>query len=116
MHATYITLTVLLAVLFALTGTTKALNTTTARKNATHLGISTPLSRLIGIAELAAVIGLLAGIVVTPLASVTAAAICLLMIGAAGSHLKARDSAQAVAPAAITTLAAAALLVLSLTV
>ncbi|MFD9903647.1 DoxX family protein [Streptomyces sp. NPDC059063] len=115
MHATTITLTVLLALLFAFTGANKALNTATARKNATHLGISTPLSRLIGIAELAAVIGLLAGLAITPLATVTAAAICLLMIGAAGSHLKARDSAQAIAPAAITALAAIALLVLTLT-
>ncbi|MFE0173250.1 DoxX family protein [Streptomyces sp. NPDC059002] len=115
MHATLITLTLLLAVLFAFTGTTKALNTVTARKNATHLGISTPLSRLIGIAELAAVIGLLAGLAFTPLATATAAAICLLMIGAAGSHLKAGDSAGALAPAAVTTLAAIALLVLTLT-
>ncbi|ARX83294.1 hypothetical protein SMD44_02709 [Streptomyces alboflavus] len=53
---------------------------------------------------------------VLPVATVTAAAIRLLMIGAAGSHLKARDSAQAIAPAAITTLVATALLVLSLTV
>ena len=44
----------------------------------------------------------------------TAAALCLLMVGAVGSHLKARDKAAAALPAAITGMAAVALLPLAL--
>ncbi|WP_424889030.1 DoxX family protein [Streptomyces sp. XH2] len=113
MHAAIVTLTILLSVLFGFSGAGKALATATARKHAVHLGIGPQLSRIVGAAELAAVIGLLAGLAIAPLASVTAAAICLLMIGAAGSHLKSRDSAKAIAPAVVTALA---LLVLTLTV
>ena len=67
------------------------------------------LSRLIGVAELAAVVGLLAGIAVKPLAIVTAAAVVLLMAGALGYHLKARDKGAVLLPAAITGLTAIAL-------
>jgi uncharacterized membrane protein YphA (DoxX/SURF4 family) len=73
MHIATVVLSVLLAVEFAFTGIIKILGTGTARTNAAHLGISLRLSRFIGIAELAAVVGLLAGIVVKPLAIVTAA-------------------------------------------
>ena len=77
------------------------------------LGISLRLSRFIGIAELAAVVGLLAGIAVKPLAILTAAAVVFLMAGAVGYHLKARDKGVPLLPAAITGLAAIALLVLT---
>ena len=98
MHIATVVLSVLLAVEFAFTGIIKILGTGTARKNAAHLGISLRLSRFIGIAELAAVVGLLAGIVVKPLAIVTAAAVVLLMAGALGYHLKARDNGAACFP------------------
>ncbi|MGO9285358.1 DoxX family protein, partial [Mycobacterium sp.] len=62
MHIATVVLSVLLAVEFAFTGLIKMLGTATARANAEHLGISLRLSRLIGVAELAAVVGLLAGI------------------------------------------------------
>jgi DoxX-like family len=114
MHIATIVLSVLLAVELAATGIIKVVGTGTARANAEHLGVSPQLSRLIGIAELAAVVGLLAGIVVKPLAIATAAAVVLLMVGAIGYHLKARDKVAAVLPAAITGLAAIALLSLTL--
>ena len=113
MHIATVVLSVLLAVEFAFTGIIKILGTGTARTNAEHLGISLRLSRLVGIAELAAVVGLLAGIAVKPLAIVTAAAVVLLMAGALGYHLKARDKGAVLFPAAITGLAAIALLVLT---
>ena len=113
MHIATVVLSVLLAVEFTFTGITKILDTDTARTNAAHLGISSELSRLIGIAELAATAGLLAGIAVKPLAIVTAAAVGLLMASALGYHLKARDKAAALLPAAITELAAIALLPLT---
>jgi DoxX-like family len=114
MHLATVVLSVLLAVEFAFTGIIKVLGTGTARTNAAHLGISLRLSRLIGIAELATVVGLLAGIAVKPLAIVTAAAVVLLMAGALGYHLKARDNGVALLPAAITGLAAVALAVFTI--
>jgi hypothetical protein len=109
MHIATVALSILLAVEFAFTGLIKILGTGTARTNAEHLGISLRLSRLIGIAELAAVVGLLAGIAVKPVAILTAAAVVLLMAGALGYHLKARDKGAVLLPAAITGLTAAAL-------
>jgi hypothetical protein len=113
MHIATVVLSVLLAVEFAFTGLIKMLGTATARANAEHLGISLRLSRLIGVAELAAVVGLLAGIVVKPIAILTAAAVLILMAGALGYHLKARDKGAVLLPAAITGLPAIALLVLT---
>ncbi|MGB9222273.1 DoxX family protein [Mycobacterium sp.] len=113
MHIAAVVLSVLLAMELAFTAIIKILGTGTARTNAAHLGISLRLSRFIGIAELAAVVGLLAGIAVKPLAVLTAAAVVLLMAGAVGYHLKARDKGVPLLPAAITGLAAIALLVLT---
>ena len=113
MHLATVVLSVLLAVEFASTGIIKILGAGTARTNAAHLGISLRLSRLLGIAELAAVVGLLAGIAVKPLAIVTGAAVLILMAGALGYHLKAHDKGAVLLPAAITGLAAIALLVLT---
>ncbi len=102
MHIAAVVLSVLLAVELAFTAIIKIAGTGAGRTNAAHLGISLRLSRFIGIAELAAVVGLLAGIAVKPLAIVTAAAVVLLMAGAVGYHLKARDYGVALLPAAIT--------------
>ena len=113
MHIATVTLSVLLAALFAVTGIMKILDSASARSNAEHLGISPRLSHLVGIAEIFAAVGLLAGIVVKPLTIVTAVAVCLLMVGALGAHLRARDKAAAL-PAMITGLAAIALLPLAL--
>jgi len=110
MHIATVILSVLLAVVLAFTGIIKILGTGTARANAAHLGISLRLSRLIGIA----VVGLLTGIAVKSLAIVTAAAIMLVMAGAVGYHLKARDKGVALLPAAVTGLAAVALAVLTI--
>ena len=114
MHIATIVLSVLLAVELAATGVIKVMGTGTARANAEHLGVSPQLSRLIGVAELAAVAGLLAGIMVKPLAILTAGAVVVLMGGAVGYHLKARDKVGAVLPAVITALVAIALLSLAL--
>jgi uncharacterized membrane protein YphA (DoxX/SURF4 family) len=113
MRIAVIVLSALLAVEFAATGMMKVMATGTARDNAVHLGISLRLSRLIGIAELAAVAGLLGGVAVKPLAVVTVAAAILLMVGAIRSHLKAGDKGAAVLPAATTGLLGTALLILS---
>ena len=114
MHIAIIVLSVLLALELAATGAMKVIGTGTARANAEHLGVSLGLNRLIGVAELAAAAGLLAGIAVKPLAIVTAAAVVLLMVGAVGYHLKARDKVAALLPAVITGLVAIAVLALAI--
>ncbi|MEE6136528.1 DoxX family protein [Mycobacterium sp. 050128] len=114
MHVATVVLSVVLAAEFAFTGFIKVLDTATARANAAHLDISERASRLIGAAELAAVVGLLAGVAIKPLTVVTAGGLVALMIAATGYHLKARDTGLAVAPAVITGLASVALLVLAI--
>ena len=104
-------LSILLALLLSATGIPKLLNGATARKNAAHLAISTSLSRLIGVAEIAAAIGLTAGMFIRPMGAVTAAAVVLLMVGAAIYHRRARDPLTATAPAIMTAVAAVAVVV-----
>jgi MprA protease rhombosortase-interaction domain-containing protein len=72
------------------------------------------LSRFVGIAEIAAAVGLLAGIAVKPVAIMTATAVCLLMAGALGYQPKARDKGAVLLPAEISGLAAIALLRLTI--
>lgn len=114
MHITVLILTIALALLLAVTGIPKVLNTATAQRNTEHLNITTGLSRMIGVAEIAATAGLLAGIAFAPLRIVTAAAVCLLMAGAIAYHLKAHDKAQATLPAAATAVAAVAVVALTI--
>ncbi|WP_431236212.1 hypothetical protein ACQ856_29380 (plasmid) [Mycolicibacterium psychrotolerans] len=66
-------------------------------------------------AEIAAPIGLTAGMFFRPMATVTAAAVVLFMDGAGISHRRARGPRPltAVVPAVMTTVAAAAVVVLS---
>src|SRR5271166_3561199 len=78
MHIAAVVLSVLLAAELAFTGIIKILGTGTARANAAHLGITLRSAASIGIAELAAVAGLLAGLAVKPLTIVPAAAVALL--------------------------------------
>lgn len=109
MRTTFLILTVVLAAIFAVSGMAKVLNTRFAQANASHLGISIPLSRTIGIVEVMAVIGLLAGISFKPLTILTAAGIVGLMIGAIGYHLSSKDGIAKVLPAATVGTVAIAL-------
>lgn len=105
---------VLLGLLFAATGISKAFDTATAIRNAEHLGLNTRLSRAIGVAEIAAALSLFAGIFLTPLAVATAAAVLALMAGAIVYHARARDNLLAIAPALVTSAVAVAIIVLAL--
>ena len=114
MYIATVVLSVLLAAEFVFAGITKIVDTGTARKGAAHLDLSFPLRRLIGITEIAAAVGLLAGIAVKPVAIMTAAAVGVFMAGALGYQPKARDKGAVLLPAAITGLAAIALLRLTI--
>ena len=98
MHIATVVLSVLLAAEFILAGITSILGTGTARTNVAHLDLSLRLSRCVGIAEIAAAVGLLAGIAVKPLTIMTAAAACLVMAGALGYHPKASTKAPSCFP------------------
>jgi uncharacterized membrane protein YphA (DoxX/SURF4 family) len=115
MHILTIGLTAVLAIILAAAGIPKILNPSTAQKNAEHLRIPANLSRAIGVLELAATAGLLVGFAVTPLGVAAAAGVCALMIGAVASHIRAHDSAQAMAPALVVTILAGAVLALQIT-
>ncbi len=102
-----ILLTVLLIVLslpFLASGAMKVAGAAAMRKSADHLGLSFGTYRLIGLLEIAGAAGLLAGLAVRPLAIAAAAGLCLLMIGAVVFHVRAKDSAGEITPAAVLAL------------
>ena len=67
--------------------------------SASHFGIPWPSYRLIGVAELAAVAGVLAGLHWLPIGVAAACGTAVLLIGAVSVHRRAGDSLQEAAPA-----------------
>jgi uncharacterized membrane protein YkgB len=108
MHIAFIVVSAALALEMAGAGIPKLLQFDAVRKNAEHLGVSVGLHRMIGVAEIAAAAGLLAGIACPRLAIVTGAAVCLLMCGAVGYHIKAGDKLVNILPAVLTAALAVA--------
>ncbi|MEW1550932.1 DoxX family protein [Streptomyces tsukubensis] len=86
----------------------------------THMGLSAGLVRFVGLAEVAATIGLVVGLFWRPLGIAAAIGFALMMIGAAWFHHKAGDYANpetrgnAMAPFALLALAVAAAITLAL--
>jgi hypothetical protein len=107
------TLGVVLAALFALLAAAKFVPVAAMRTAATHLGYTTGQYRLIGMAELAAAIGVVIGLKVAGIGIAAAVGLVLLMLGAARAHLVHRDSPAHVAvPVVVGAVATAYLLVL----
>jgi hypothetical protein len=85
-----------------------------------HLGVSAGLTRLIGLAEVAAAAGLVIGIFWQPLGIAAAAGLVVLHIGAVGYHARAGDYADpkargpAMAPIVLGLVAAATIVTLAL--
>lgn len=102
MHVAFIVASALLALEMAGAGVPKLLQLSAVRRNAEHLGVSVGLHRMIGVAEVAAAVGLGVGIAYPPLAVVTGVAVCLLMCGALGYHIKAGDKFSVMLPAILT--------------
>ena len=69
------------------------------RESAAHFGIPWNWYRLIGVPELAAAIGVLAGLQVHALGVAAACGMAILLAGALAAHRKAGDSIAAMAPA-----------------
>jgi len=70
--------------------------------SASHVGIAWPRYHLIGVAELAAAAGVLAGLAWVPLGVAPASSMAVLLIGALAFHRRAGDRLQAAVPALLS--------------
>jgi hypothetical protein len=113
MHIAFIAMSVLLALEMAVIGAPKVLQLSMARASAEHLSVSVALDRMIGVAQLAAAVGLCLGIAFPALSVVTSAAVFFLMCGAIGYHVKAGDKVLAMVPAVVTATVAIAAVALA---
>ncbi|WP_345562460.1 DoxX family protein [Nonomuraea rosea] len=102
------TLSALVALVFLLAGAQKVLLRDPVTANLLRLGVGSTMTRSIGALEIAGALGLAAGLWFKPLAIMAAAGLTLLLIGAVGFHLRARDfthrrhRSHAVAPVVLT--------------
>jgi uncharacterized membrane protein YphA (DoxX/SURF4 family) len=116
MFVATIILSALLALAYAMAGGQKIAGTKTMLDSADHLHVAHRTYRLIGVLELLAAIGLLAGLAFWPLGAAAAIGLVLLMIGAVVAHLRAGDGVARFGPAAalgVLALADAILRILS---
>jgi len=90
-------LAVVLAVVFGAAGIAKIGGAPVMRTAARHLGFSVGLYRVIGVLELAGLVGLLIGLAVPAIGVAAAIGLGLLLIGAGTPHLVNRDGASRVA-------------------
>jgi hypothetical protein len=87
-----------------------------------HMGVSAPVTRIIGLAEAAAAVGLAIGVFWHPLGIAAAAALAVLFAGAISYHGRAGDYADpetwgpSMAPVALGLVSLAAVATLSLSV
>jgi uncharacterized membrane protein YphA (DoxX/SURF4 family) len=108
-------LSLLLAAACLLPGSAKVLGHPKMQKSAAHFGIPWRRYRLIGVAELAAGAGVLAGLWWHPLGVAAAAGMILLLTGAVITHRRALDSAKEMAPALLALALTIAYLAAALT-
>jgi hypothetical protein len=85
------------------------------RESAAHFGIPWNRYRLISVPEMAAAIGVLAGLRVHALGVVAACGMAILLIGALIAHRRAGDSIAAMAPALAAVAVTAGYLAVALT-
>jgi uncharacterized membrane protein YphA (DoxX/SURF4 family) len=95
----FVTISLLLAAACLLPGAAKLTGQAKMRKSAAHFGIPWLRYRLIGVAELAAAAGIVAGLWWHPLGVAAAAGLALLLLGAVITHRRAADGGQEMAPA-----------------
>ncbi|GAA3169065.1 DoxX family protein [Nonomuraea salmonea] len=84
-------LSALVALVFLLAGAQKVLLRDPVTANLLRLGVGSTMTRSIGTLEIAGALGLAVGLWFKPLAVAAAAGLTLLLIGAVGFHLRARD-------------------------
>ena len=111
----FVTISLLLAAACLLPAAGKLTGQPRMRKSAAHFGIPWPRYRLIGVAELAAAGGVLAGLWWHPVGLAAAAGMVLLLLGALITHRRAADSGKETAPALLALAITIAYLVVALT-
>jgi uncharacterized membrane protein YphA (DoxX/SURF4 family) len=95
----FVALSLLLAAACLIPAAAKLAGHPKMRHAATHFGIAWRRYRLIGVAELAAAIGVLTGLFWRPAGVLAAAGMTLLLIGALITHRRAHDSFREATPA-----------------
>jgi uncharacterized membrane protein YphA (DoxX/SURF4 family) len=98
----FIAVSLLLATACLVPAAAKLLGHPKMQKSAAHFGIPWRRYRLIGAAELAAAVGVLAGLWWPPLGVAAATGMVVLLLGALTIHRRALDSAKEMAPALLT--------------
>ncbi|HLL64861.1 MAG TPA: DoxX family protein [Micromonosporaceae bacterium] len=98
---------VVLALVSAGSGIPKVIGTEQMVNEAKHLGVPRAGYVIIGSLELAAAVGLLAGLAKAPIGIAAAAGMVLMMIGAVAGHARAGDRLAAMAPALTVGVASA---------
>ena len=111
----FITVSLLLAAACLVPGAAKLASHPKMRHAAAHFGISWSRYRLIGVAELAAAAGVLAGLWWHPLGLAAAAGMALLLLGAVITHRRAADNAKDMAPALLALAITIAYLAIAVT-
>ena len=111
----FVTVSLLLAAVCLLPAAGKLTGQPKMRHAAAHFGIPWPRYRLIGVAELAAAVGVLIGLWWHPLGVAAAAGMTLLLAGALISHQRAADSGKEMAPALLALAITIAYLAIALT-
>ena len=106
----FIALSSLLAAVCLVPGVAKVFGQPRMRKAAAHFGIPWRGYQLIGMAELAAAGGVLAGVWWHALGLAAASGMALLLIGALASHRRAGDTIKETTPALVALAIAAAYL------
>lgn len=112
----FVTVSLLLAAVCLLPAAGKILGHPKMRQSAARFGISWPRYRLIGVAELAAAVGVLLGLWWHPLGLAAAAGMALLLLGAVISHRRAADSGKEMAPALLALAITLAYLAITLAI
>jgi DoxX-like family len=104
----------LLVVAFAATGSAKLAAVPAMRTKAEHVGFSVSGYRRIGLLEVLAVLGLLAGAFVPLIGALAAAGLLMLLGGAVVTHLRNGDGVREIAPALVLGLVSLTYLLLVL--
>jgi hypothetical protein len=99
--ATVTGVTVLLALLFTFSSSIKLLGAKQSLAIRDHLGVSPALWRVIGLLEMAGVVGVLVGLAWAPIGVAAAIGLALLSVGAVAYHVRASDGLAKMAPAVI---------------
>ncbi|MEV7268121.1 DoxX family protein [Micromonospora aurantiaca] len=112
MEISVLVLTLVLAAVFVGTAVPKLTGQAQMGERMDHLGVSPGLTRALGVLELAAVAGLLLGLLWPPLGIAAAIGLALQMAGAVVYHSRAKDPAATILTPVIFAVAALALVYL----